>query len=64
MQLLEIVQTVFDLKAITPDLETQINDILWSRELDRQERQALAKLVEGVERGMIAISTPQVPMAV
>lgn len=57
MALLELVQAAIAQKMLTPDLEAQINDWIWTHSLNRQELKALADLLRGLETGAIA-TTP------
>ncbi|GEM_PF-4551334 len=53
MKLLEIVESVIETKALTPDTEHQINNLLWSQSLDNHDVEALSKLVDVLLDGSV-----------
>lgn len=53
MKLLEIVEFVMETRALTPDTEHQINNLLWSEALDSHDIEALSKLVDVLLDGSV-----------
>lgn len=53
MKLKEIVEQVITIKVISPGVEKEIDDLLWTQELDKKDMEALEQLIEGLSNGTI-----------
>jgi hypothetical protein len=56
MQLLEIVQEVIADKTLSPSAEAQIQQLLWSQQLNGDDLEALNQLVEVLLNGTVKCS--------
>jgi len=57
MTLQNIAQTITTSKRVTPELEKQLNSLLWSKELDPAEQRVLKQLLAVLESGMVTIES-------
>ncbi|MDY6939561.1 MAG: hypothetical protein SWY16_18160 [Cyanobacteriota bacterium] len=55
MKFTQIVQEIVKTRQITPDLEQEINELLWSKEFDASEMDALKQLEKLLAEGSVMI---------
>lgn len=53
MQFMNTVQKVLTTKILTPEVEEQINDLLWSNSFDQADKEALIKLIDALSNGTV-----------
>ncbi len=55
MKFTQIVQEIVKTRKITPDLEQEIDELLWSREFDESEMAALKQLERLLSEGSVVV---------
>ncbi len=55
MMIRRIVERVLATQVLTSALETQINRVLWQREHDRADLEALARLLDAIAEGRVKL---------
>lgn len=53
MKLQEIIQKALQEKTITPELEAEIDDLMWSAELAEEDLQGLQQLLDNLANGTV-----------
>ncbi|OLP17244.1 hypothetical protein BST81_17455 [Leptolyngbya sp. 'hensonii'] len=53
MRLKTIVEQVISAKTLTPSVENEINHLLWSKEFDTVDMEALSKLIDVLLNGTV-----------
>lgn len=53
MKVTKIVDDILNTKIITPEIEQQIESLMWSKQLDHQDLEALEKLLDVLSKGAI-----------
>lgn len=57
MMIRRIVERVLETQILTSALETQINKVLWKREYDRADLQALEQLIDAIADGRVTLAS-------
>ncbi len=55
MNFMDVVREALETKTITPVIETQLNDLMWSQAFNTTEMAALGILIEAMADGTVSV---------